>query len=49
MNKVKAREIRITSWDFPTFLYDDGTNYEPEYIENGLLQGKLLVRVSTEN
>lgn len=52
MNKVKTRDIRITSWDFPTFLYDDCTNYEPEYIEKGLLRGKLLVRVShssTEN
>lgn len=47
MNKVKIMDIRITSLDFPTFLYDEGTDYDPENIEKGLLRGKLLVRVST--
>lgn len=47
MNKVNTRVIRPNSLDFPTFLYDEGTEYNSTFIENGLLRGKLLVRVST--
>jgi hypothetical protein len=48
MNKVKTREIRLKGLDFPTFLYDENTNYEADDIAKGLLRGKLLVKVSTE-
>ncbi|KAF8350423.1 hypothetical protein F5887DRAFT_1278642 [Amanita rubescens] len=45
MNKVRTRVIRPTSLDFPTFLYDEGVDYDPDDMDNGLLRGKLLVKV----
>ncbi|KAF8335269.1 hypothetical protein F5887DRAFT_1285653 [Amanita rubescens] len=44
MNKVRTRVIRPTSLDFPTFLYDEGVDYDPDDMDNGLLHGKLLVK-----
>ena len=38
MNKVKTREIRPKGLDFPTFLYDENTNYEADDIAKGLLR-----------
>jgi hypothetical protein len=40
-------KIEITAADFPSFLYESGTVYNPDDEVTGLFRGFLLVRVCT--
>ena len=40
-------KIEITAADFPSFLYESGTVYNPDDEVTGLFPGFLLVRVCT--
>jgi len=45
LNKLKDGRIKIMAEDWPTFLYDSHSTYNPEDIEVGLMRGHLAVRV----
>jgi hypothetical protein len=45
MTKVNDGTIRIRAAEWPAFLYDQKTEYDPENEEKGLLKGYVLVRV----
>ncbi|KAM6499608.1 hypothetical protein JOM56_005116 [Amanita muscaria] len=44
-NRVITNAIKVTSRHFPTFLYDEAVDYDPENKDIGLLQGHLLLAV----
>ena len=45
MRKLKRNEIKVRASDFPSLLYPkDG--YDPDDVEDGLLQNPIAVRVS---
>ncbi|KAH9984125.1 hypothetical protein BJV77DRAFT_216914 [Russula vinacea] len=44
MTKVNDGTIRIRAAEWPAFLYDQKTEYDPENEEKGLLKGYVLVR-----
>jgi hypothetical protein len=45
MDRVEDGTIRITDEDFPSFLYENDSVYDPENEDAGLFRGFLLVRV----
>jgi len=45
MESVEDGEIEITAHHFPSFLYENGTVYNPDDEVTGLFRGFLLVRV----
>lgn len=47
MDRVKTKSIGLSGKDFPTFLYDEGTYYDPDNVDSGLLKGQLLLVVSS--
>lgn len=46
LDQVEDGKIEITANDLPSFLYDNGTVYNPDDEMGGLFRGFLLVRVS---
>ncbi len=47
MNQVQTKSILLSNKGLPSFLYDEGAEYDTgPNIDNGLLRGKLLLRVS---
>lgn len=44
-NRIKDGSVKITSVEWPSFLYDE-TMYDPKEKDKGFLRGFLLVRVS---
>jgi hypothetical protein len=47
MEKVQDGKIRIKAQYYPTFMYDEETEYDPEEMDKGLCRGHFLLRVST--
>lgn len=45
MDQVEDGKIEITAHDWPSFLYDTTTIYDPDDEVTGLFRGFLLVRV----
>jgi hypothetical protein len=45
MDQVEDGSIQLTDEDFPSFLYDTDTVYDPDNEDLGLFRGYLLVRV----
>jgi hypothetical protein len=49
MDRVEDASLQLTTDDFPSFLYEDGTIYDEDNEDTGLFQGFLLVRVCILN
>ena len=45
MEKVNNGTIRIRASEWPSFLYDNSVEYDPNNEEDGLFKGYLLLRV----
>jgi len=46
VEQLKDGTVKIFTGDWPTFLYDEDIEYDPEEKDKGLLRGYLLLRVS---
>ena len=46
MARVSDGSVRIRASEWPSFLYDHNTAFDPEDEEKGLLKGYVLLRVS---
>lgn len=49
MDRVEDGSLQLTTDDFPSFLYVDGTIYDEDNEDTGLFQGLVLVRVRVVN
>jgi hypothetical protein len=46
MEQVQDGKIKIKASHYPTFMYDEDTEYDPLEIDKGLCRGHFLIRVS---
>jgi hypothetical protein len=46
MEQVQDGKIKIKTAHYPTFLYDEAVDYDPNEIDKGLCRGHFLLRVS---